>query len=233
MQSWGHFQQDWNRFLSRRRISALHTSEFMSKSRSDYRGVAFTREAKIDVLGEAMQIANVNVLAAVGFAVDCDAFRKMSFIGRKKCFDDAHKLCFHELIKNVVHGLEQLDQKEGLSKVHPIALTFDDNVEYAMKCYQLLEGVKQRKPLWKSRLGSICFSDDELYKPIQIADVFAWLSSQKLKGPSDDDINLSIPEIDGLFKLGLNGRVLLQGWYDEGALQELDQKLQPTPEEGV
>jgi hypothetical protein len=110
---------------------------------------------------------------------------------------------------------------------------FDDNREYAVKCYQMLDTIKEHNPAWKQRIGSICFADDEIYTPLQAADVAAWLSNSRLKAQMEprEHHRMTLVDIDALLARATQGIFVCQTkWFRAEDLQILDTQLQEDPE---
>lgn len=228
---WGAFQKDWKRYLAARGVSALHVGELLSHS-AVYQGVSMSWDEKLNFLRAGLEISNRHALAYFGCAVDCAAFSAMSNESQHKCGGDAHMLCFNRTIGTVVELFTELDAAEDPSShyPHPIGLIFDDNREYAVRCYQMLDAIKERNPIWKKRIGSICFVNDVLYEPLQAADALAWLFANRLKAATAPNPRhlLKLEDIDALLAIAIRGNQQVLGrapLYDADELAALDAKL--------
>jgi len=221
---WKNFGADWKRFLARRHIASLHTSDLMSRRQPDYQGVTFSESDKLEILKEGMAIANSSVLACFGIAVDCASFKAMSKAAQKQCYGDAHLFCFGRLVKAVVGMLEKLNPITD-REIHHIHTVFDDNREYAVRCYELLDGVKERNPSWKARLSGICFVDDDKFPPLQAADLFSWVSTQKMIVLSGKQARFDIAILDELLDIATTGRRVIDEWYIDESMKEVERKL--------
>jgi hypothetical protein len=226
---WSAFAHRWKAFLKRHGIRSLHMGGFMGRA-GIYQGVNFSPDQKLEVLKEAIHLVNCHTLGFFACAVDNPAFEQMSAMAKQKCGGDAHMFCFREVIKIVVRLFKTLDEREDprVHYDHPIGLIFDDNREYAVKCYRMLDDIKERNPIWKKRIGSICFCDDELYEPLQAADLGAWLANNRLKAqmePSERH-RFSLPDIDALLKLATQDLFWDTQWFTEEDTKKLDEQLQ-------
>lgn len=112
-------------------------------------------------------IENLNGLA-LAVTVDVKAYGKVEAL-HKEFTPDPHYFAFFMAINNLLTFF-------SIPQRATIGLTFDDEQEKAMRCYQLLKKLKLRIPEVKDRITSICFSDDRDAPAIQAADLFAYLS---------------------------------------------------------
>jgi hypothetical protein len=59
-----------------------------------------------------------------------------------------------------------------------IALTFDEDETYSIKCYKLVSRLRKLRPEVQEMIISVGFADDEWYSPLQAADILANLSNR-------------------------------------------------------
>jgi hypothetical protein len=204
---WTLFQTDWNAFLSQSGIPYLHTADFMHQGGAD----------KLSILEKAAGVIHSHVFAGVACAVDCAAFRASQKVSQQYG-NNAKLFCFQTTVKLLIESLVSLEKTMGLGKIPPMGLLFDDSEEYAMQCYKLLNKVKVRNPEWRDRIGSICFVKDEVYVPLQAADVLAWLTHQKLKSGYAGQYDYLVGKMR-------EGRDFLSHFYDAETLRELEEKI--------
>ena len=226
---WSAFADEWDYFLTHHKMRSLHMGVFMGH-KEEYQGTTFTWDEKLAIVSTAVQIANRHALGFLACAVDNLAFRAMSDGSRTKCGGDAHLFCCEETVKIVMELFKELDQKEdpSLHYPHPIGLMFDDSREYAVKVYTMLDQIKERNRAWKQRIASTCFADDEIYTPLQAADLAAWLASNRLKALVEhpERHRLKIDDFDSLLALATNGIwVGRTKWFTDEDLKRLDVEL--------
>lgn len=182
---WRAFEQEWRVFLRERHIRSIHTSKLMGREDEPYQNVKLTREERLKIVSEGFGLVNKHSLGAIHVAVDCDAFRLLSSESRKTCGGDCHVMCFEQCVRLTIKVMEAIRAKFGFGEDWGKGATFvfDDNPEYAVECYNLVQRAKERHPLWRKWIGSICFADDEIYTPLQAADMLAWTVRHLVKKP--------------------------------------------------
>lgn len=218
---WSKFTQDWYKLREDfPGISSIHMKVLMRPvSERSYQGHTFTvSKPRADLINRYIEIVSRWTLEVVGYAVDCDAFRKvLSEKSRRRIGGDAHIFVFRRIMKHIVDRLNFLDWP------YATGLLFDDNEEYGRECHSLYNKARNHHPDWKKKFGSICFVDDELYPPMQAADVLAWLIRRGLDNKQAVQHKAWLDQL--IFHKHLTDHL-----YDEGSLRELEQKLQEYPE---
>jgi hypothetical protein len=209
---WEGFSQRWRKeILQHYKIRAVHMNALMSLQ-GEYSGRQWTKTKAFDILRAAAPIIKDSVLAGIGVAVDCGYLRAMPQDARERIGDPV-MLCFQRCVKLVVDRLRAADYD------YPFAVICDDCEEYAMRMYSMLRKIKRKNTEWKKRIGGISFVDDELYCPVQAADVFSYMSTKALqdgyRGGYDRIIETSVEGIAAYSEL-----------YGSEALDELSVLLE-------
>lgn len=221
---WQAFNDGWSQVMDETGITSIHTSELMSPARS-YQGRGFSADQKYDLLQKCLALANTHAFMSLGSAVDCSAFKFLSKHSKDKIGGDGHVMAFTAFLHQLVSTFE-VAVENGFIPKQPMALVFDDNQEYAAKCYKVFSRRRQNNPIWRDWIKSICFADDAANTPIQAADILAWLLNQHLKSHLPlHRSSLSDKQIESLLTTatrGLSGGALN---YDAGAFRLLDQEL--------
>src|SRR5262249_31366713 len=87
-------------------------------------------------------------------------------------------LAFHTMI---MRGIEKT---EIVDKHSPISIVVDDDQDYSIECYRLLEVLRTHPdPVFskvKERVHGMCFGNDKSYPAIQAADMLAYESRRLL-----------------------------------------------------
>lgn len=221
---WQVFNAGWESIMQKEHITSIHTSKLMS-SPGAYQGRRFSSSQKYDLLQKCLALANTHAFMALGSAVDSVAFKRLSKHSKDKVGKDGHVMAFMAFLHQLVESFEIAAANHLIGR-QPIALVFDDNREYAAKCYRIFSLRRQGNPTWRNWLKSICFADDEANTPIQAADILAWTLNQHLKlARNSSDSSLSKAQIETLINSatdGLGGGALE---YDAHALRNLDKEL--------
>lgn len=179
-----------------------------------YQDHEFTPErSRQKLVNKAVDLIHKHTLAFVACGVDCDSYTAlMSKRSQRRIGKDAHIFVFRRVMKHLVDALEQLKWP------WPTALIFDDNREYGMECYSHYSYAREVNPAWKKSFGSISFADDELYAPLQAADVLAWFLRKKFEDGYDGRFDRTIKRL-------LKDKPGEQHFYDDRAIRELDEQL--------
>ena len=94
------------------------------------------------------------------------------FSARPQSFRDHWKntlyISFYHVFMNA------LDRIERLSPDAHLGIVMDEDREYAMKCYDVLDSVRIAFPRVEKKVDSICFSDDRAFPALQMADMIAY-----------------------------------------------------------
>ena len=61
-------------------------------------------------------------------------------------------------------------------------LLCDDSEEYSSECLKVYRRFRKLEPGLASKIGSLCFVNDETYPPIQAADLMAFCRRRELEG---------------------------------------------------
>jgi hypothetical protein len=183
---WRAFEQEWRVFLREKQIRSVHMAELMGRDDEPYQNMSLTREDRLKIVSEGFELVNKHSLGAIHVAVDCQAFKLMSKESQRKCGNDCHVMCFEQCVRLTIKVLEAIRTKFSFGEGWGQGATFvfDDNPEYAVECYNLVRNAKEQHPLWRKWIGSICFADDEIYTPLQAADMLAWIVRHLVKKPN-------------------------------------------------
>lgn len=213
---WHVFQQEWDDLLvDYPGITTIHMSTLMRRGNDQqYQNHVFTvKRSRERLVNRAVDIINKHTLAMVACGVDCEAYgRVMSQSARKKIGRDAHVFVFRRVMKHIVDALQELKWP------YPTALILDDNREYGKECYSHYSLAREHEPSWRQSFGSIAFADDEVYPPLQAADILAWFMKKRHENGYDG-------RFDKMIKRLIKGKPSLDHYYDEAALKDFDVKL--------
>ena len=99
---------------------------------------------------------------------DAEAYSRVQELHREFT-KDPHYFAFFMVVNNLLTHI-------SIPRKLTVGLIFDDDQEKAMRSYRLLKRLKQQIPEVRSRVTSICFSDDRDAPQVQAADLFTHLS---------------------------------------------------------
>jgi hypothetical protein len=124
------------------------------------------RDRMLLEFGRAILGANT---VAVGCIIDADHFRKMPDSQFKKGLPPV-PFGFYHLI------MESLDKIDRISKTLSVSIIVDDDHEYSMKMYEILNSLKKTFPRVRERISALTFGNDNDYPGLQMADMIAFES---------------------------------------------------------
>jgi hypothetical protein len=165
------------------------------------------------LVNKCVDLISKYTLGAVACGVDCDAYRRiLSKEAQIETGKDAHVFVFRRTMKHISDVLIEIGWP------YATALIFDDNRDYAVECYGHYNKARESLQQWKKTFGSITFADDELYPPLQAADILAWFL-RKRHGSTYDGRH------DRTIKRLLHNKPAETNYYDEKSLIELNEQL--------
>lgn len=189
---WVRFGMEWDNCRMRWQVPAIHMRGIMypdnDKEWSEVKkrwGVDW--EARRDLmLQDFTQTIRSAHIVALGAVVDSKHFRSMPDSEFKRESRDPLYLSFHTV---VMRGIEKT---EVVDKHSPISIVVDDDQEYSIGCYKLLEVLRTHPdPVFakvRDRIHGMCFGNDKAYPGIQAADMLAYESRrfmvERIKNPS-------------------------------------------------
>ena len=168
---WQAYNDTWNCLLQKHRMRGIHMTQFDSECRR--RG--WSQEQADKVLLEFISCIRANVLVGFSIGVDGKYFRhKLEIAGKPN--QDPALFAVRELLRKL---RTYCDECAALPGVPPrIALTFDEDEEYSLKVYRVISQLRRRYPRVKEMVTAISFADDEVYSPLQAADILATLTGR-------------------------------------------------------
>lgn len=100
----------------------------------------------------------------------------------------------HRVLRQMRDASVQIAQSQNM--MSRIALTFDEDEDYSVKCYKLISRLRKTRPEIKETIISVGFADDEWYSPLQAADILANLTNRYWR----DNMDVPSPEPPALLK---------------------------------
>jgi hypothetical protein len=168
---WNKFEEEWFDLLRKHGFKAIHMAEFYSQCRA--RG--WSDERANEVLTEFVDKIRERVEFGFGIAVDGKYFRhKFKVAGKQE--KDPKRFYTHRLLKRMRNVF--VDSGYPLS----LAITFDDDEEFALDCYKIISRLRKDKQNadLKEMIVSVGFAVDEVFTPLQAADILSHLSRERL-----------------------------------------------------
>jgi Protein of unknown function (DUF3800) len=170
---WESFSHAWHALLVKYRLSAVHMRQLMH-FRGEYASLGWTETTRDEVLSEFAFVIRQHVQLGVAAGIDSQFYRTMPRDAQKR-MGDPQRFVFSRCLRLLIDKLREREHDV------PIALIFDDDEKYAMKCYADLVDIKRGNADVKARIGSICFGNHRVVQALQGADVLAYLSLRYLK----------------------------------------------------
>lgn len=119
------------------------------------------------------------------------------------------RFLFHRLVRQIIEALKTWDY------VEPISINFDAEDGFSATCLDALIHLKKHRSEVNALIGSIGFTDDEIYYPIQAADMLAYSTKRNLQGRP--------PDYFGPLTRGIGGKPpipYLSEFYDAETLRQ-------------
>lgn len=180
---WQVFATNWNNCRTKWQVPPIHMSRIMfpdskddewRKVKEDW-GTAWEKKREL-MLNDFASIVRHSDIVCIGAVVDSKRFREIadSDPDFKKLHRDPVHTAFHTFV------MDGIDATEVTDKCSSIGIVIDNDKEFAMKCYEQLEGLKglgehgQRFARVKERVHAISFVNDNSYPGVQAADMIAY-----------------------------------------------------------
>jgi hypothetical protein len=206
---WSPFTLEWQNCILKWQVPPIHMSAIMhpdedkdwGKIKAQWgNGWETKKAAMLEDFAGIIRRANI---VCIGAVVDATHFRKLAFADPDfaKLFKDTMYLALHKL---VTQGIEKT---EVVDKHSPISLVLDDDPEYSMTCYGLLQAMKRDVPKVKERIHAIAFVNDGSFPGVQAADMIAY-ESRRLMVDEMKDPNTQPSELLKSLTLGLTHQPL-------------------------
>lgn len=200
-EQWDSFMGEWETLLLRHGLPYMHMRELIPLQ-GPYKKLGWDYSKRDAVLAEF--IALIKLRMACGFAVALDAryYRKMSKEA-KELIGNPHRFCVIRLIGLIRKIMASIHREND-----PITLVFDDSEEFSVMYHGIIRDLR-KSPEYRKLIGSVCFTDDDIYTPLQAADILAWGTtkelSQKLGGfksrkDFEDLVGIQQPEVQLPYK---------------------------------
>jgi hypothetical protein len=155
---WEPFCDEWRFTLARNKMPALHTA-----------AINWKNQAETGALLEFVKIIRTHAIFGFGVAVDAGYFRAMPVEKRRLLGDKrATDFAFHRLLRLVRDKLHELQMDNWLS------ITFDYEDGFSQECLRSILRLRKEREYIRTLVRSIGFADDEMFYPLQAADLFAY-----------------------------------------------------------
>lgn len=140
-----------------------------------------------DESAEFAGLVNRSHLVCVGTVVDAEHFQKLPDCNFKRAMNDPLYLAFYHVVRD---SLDHIDQVYP-NRLRQLAIVVDDDEQYSVKCYELLNGMRKQFPdEINRRVDQLCFGKDAGYPGLQAADMIAYEARTRLvdtkKNPSSE-----------------------------------------------
>ncbi len=166
---WNTFEREWFALLNHHGFDAIHMTQFNSQCHK--RG--WTDAKANEVLTEFVDKIRERVQFGFGIAVDGKYFRhKFEVAGKPP--KDPKRFYTHRLLRRMRESL--------IAPGYPLhlAITFDEDEESAVDCYQIISRLRRDNAEIRELVAGIQFAADEIYTPLQAADILAHLTRERL-----------------------------------------------------
>lgn len=163
------FEEDWKQLLRSSEIPALSMKRALRRTRRLSPCIdAQSAAERTEVLKPFALCIRKHFEIGVAIAIDVPAYARMSTLAKKKIggSDDPFYMAF---LCGVMAPSKRLRDEDRLS------IICDDDEGTALHCYKAYRTVKKKETFLHSKLSALTFADDEIFVPLQGADMFASL----------------------------------------------------------
>jgi len=173
---WEEFSKVWRQALQRHRLPFVHTAALFN-GKPPYEKLNWSEERRNAAMLDFINPIHQYLLAGFGIGLDAKFFRGLPKEDREILGDRSpERFLFHRIMRQVVDTLKVWNY------VDPISVIFDAEDGFSVKCLEALIQLKKHRTEVRSLIGSIGFADDEIYYPIQAADMLAYATKRNLQG---------------------------------------------------
>jgi hypothetical protein len=202
---WNTFEREWFALLAQHGFTAIHMAQFYSQCRA--RGWSDTKAN--EVLTEFVDKIRERVQFGFGIAVDGKHFcRKFEIAGKPP--QDPKRFYTHRLLRRI--------REELIVPGYPLhfSITFDEDEEFSIACYQIISRLRRDRPELGKLVAGIQFADDEIFTPLQAADILAHLTRQRLLTGQVPPLLQRLATAESAFSLRFDGGEL----WDESEIDK-------------
>ena len=184
-EAWESFNDAWVKCLLKHGIRGIHMKDLM-RLQGAYKDKRWSKEHRDDIVSEFISVMVKHTLAAFAVGFDAKYFRSLPPHDRAKV-GDPHMFCFQRLMRRITDTMAEAGRISQRRVDTRVSVIFDDHQHYSVECYKHWSSLRTTHPDMKHMIPSIAFADDEVFYPLQGADVLSWLSNQWLRGGRDVD----------------------------------------------
>ena len=176
---WDNFCSEWQIVLAEYGIEVFHMSECMdkingpSKPKWPYRG--WSDSKRDSFIRSLIGVALNNTLFAVGGTLDVRAYDAVSPGWLKREAEHPYHFSFQMFFDLLLPALETVEPP--FAPEDQVAFFFDQNTQFeerATRAFHLIKGLRDSK----DRFGSLTFASKKKHKPLQAADLLAYIVRQ-------------------------------------------------------
>jgi len=223
---WERVSSEWNSVRLAWGVPPLHMRCVMFPDRSGCDRWAETKEqwgeaweAKRDrMLAQFAHLILYCNLACVGSVVDSAHFRSMPDSRFKRQHKDPVFLSFYTLL------MESLDKVDRVDKCLSVSLIIDDEAQYGMECYRVLNELKETFPRVRNRVSALTLGNDAVYPGLQIADMIAYEARARMVAKLADQNIPPTSRFVALTRMGVHQPKLWTAEYLDIAANNIDEK---------
>ena len=170
---WERLSQEWNNLRLAWDVPTIHMRRILYPDQDPEWSKVKTAWGKVwDVKRDAMLAEFAGLIershaVCVGAVMDAADFASRSQVFRDHWQNPLY-ISFYHVFMNALDKLGRLSEDTHLS------IVMDEDREYAMKCYDVLDSVRIAFPRVQKRVDSICFGDDKAFPALQMADMIAY-----------------------------------------------------------
>lgn len=212
---WGAFSRDWVRALRQKGLTYFHAKGYLYDNRIQG-SAAECEQHHFYLIEPFVDVVHKHPLFGVSVAVKTASYAALT-PPQRKLAGDPTALVLQVFVKTLAAWTL------GLNDDAMLTFMLDESDQRNGAMLQAYQTVKRANPEWKKLLASISFGDDELYPPIQAADLLGNSFHKYLKGEPLSYARLSRNELPAI------ERHHVEYVFDSAALAELVERRASNP----
>lgn len=214
-EDWSGFSRDWVRVLQQKKLTCLHTKDYLYENRIQGSAVE-CEQHHFRLVEPFVDVIHKHQLFGISVAIETAPYIALT-APQKKLAGDPTALVLQVFVKTLAGWTF------GLNGDALLTFMLDESDQRNGAMLQAYQTVKRANPEWKNLLASISFGDDEFYPSIQAADLLGNSFHKYLKGEQLSYTRLSrrgLPTVE---------RHHRDYTFDRAALMELVERRASNP----
>ena len=173
---WDKFCIEWQSELDKHEVKVFHMSEFIDKingpQKSNWPYKGWSDEKRDSFIRKLILIAKSKILLGFGGVLNVKDYNKISPNWFKNKVKHPYYFCFQLFFDCLLPTLELFEPP--LSPSEQVSFFLDQAKEFVVPAHEAFLEIKNHRDT-KDRMGSLAFVNKQTHKPLQAADLLAYI----------------------------------------------------------